>query len=101
LRCPIRHLLNATYAPSYPNFYCLSVRRRRDPVNFKMTYFGDKAPKVSATVISLAAIAYVVFGLRVHTRLRNKGWGIDDWCMMVATVSDLLRDYTSSSELTL
>lgn len=52
-----------------------------------MTYFGDSAPEVSATVIVIAIIAYVVFGLRVHTRLQNKAWGIDDWCMTAATVS--------------
>jgi hypothetical protein len=55
-----------------------------------MTYFGDNAPRVSATVITLAVIAYVVFGLRVHTRLRNRAWGMDDWCMAVAIVSELL-----------
>ncbi|KAF2128003.1 hypothetical protein P153DRAFT_319184 [Dothidotthia symphoricarpi CBS 119687] len=51
-----------------------------------MTYFGDSAPGVSATVITLGVIAYLVFGLRVHTRLRNKAWGIDDWCMTIAMV---------------
>jgi hypothetical protein len=56
-----------------------------------MTYFGDNAPRVSATVITLATIAYVVFGLRVHTRLRNRAWGIDDWCMTAAIVSGLLH----------
>ena len=55
-----------------------------------MTYFGDSAPRVSATVITLAVIAYVVFGLRVHTRLRNRAWGMDDWCMAAAIVSELL-----------
>jgi hypothetical protein len=43
------------------------------------------------TVIILATIAYVVFGMRVHTRLRNRAWGIDDWCMTAAIVSGLLH----------
>ncbi|CAG5174661.1 uncharacterized protein ALTATR162_LOCUS7834 [Alternaria atra] len=51
-----------------------------------MTYFGDKAPEVTATVTTLAAIAYVVFGMRVYTRIRNRAWGMDDWCMTVATI---------------
>lgn len=65
-----------------------------------MTYFGDKAPEVTATVTTLAAIAYVVFGMRVYTRIRNRAWGMDDWCMTVATVSGLLRECTPLSELT-
>jgi hypothetical protein len=65
-----------------------------------MTYFSDNAPRVSATVITLAVIAYVVFGLRVHTRLRNRAWGMDDWCMTAAIVSELLYRNTRSSGLT-
>ena len=52
-----------------------------------MTYFGDKAPNVTATVVILAVLAYIVYGLRVYTRLRAKAWGMDDWCMTAATVS--------------
>ncbi|PQE22039.1 cation-transporting atpase 4 protein [Rutstroemia sp. NJR-2017a BBW] len=51
-----------------------------------MTFYGDNAGKVSATVITLMVIAYIVYVLRVHTRLRNNAWGIDDWCMTVAVL---------------
>jgi hypothetical protein len=52
-----------------------------------MTYYGDNAPQLAASVITLAVIAYVVFGLRVYTRVRNGAFGMDDWCMAAATVS--------------
>jgi len=51
-----------------------------------MTYYGDKAPQLVASIITLAVIAYVLFGLRVYTRLRNAAWGMDDWCMSAAIV---------------
>ncbi|TGO44020.1 hypothetical protein BCON_0649g00020 [Botryotinia convoluta] len=51
-----------------------------------MTYYGDHAPKITIAVITLMIIAYVVFGLRVYTRLRNKAWGMDDWCMTTAVI---------------
>jgi hypothetical protein len=55
-----------------------------------MTYYGDNAPQLAASVITLAVIAYVVFGLRVFTRVRNGAFGVDDWCMTAATVSVLV-----------
>lgn len=58
---------------------------------YKMTYYGDHAPRVTTTVITLMTIAYVVFGLRLYTRLQNKAWGMDDWCMTTAVVSNFLR----------
>ena len=63
-----------------------------------MTYYGDNASQLAGSVIALAIIAYVVFGLRVYTRMRNGSFGVDDWCMVVATVSlrksqvDLVED---------
>jgi hypothetical protein len=30
----------------------------------KMTYYGDDSPEITATVITLALVSYVVFGLR-------------------------------------
>ncbi|TEY35781.1 hypothetical protein BOTCAL_0579g00040 [Botryotinia calthae] len=51
-----------------------------------MTYYGDHAPKVTITVITLMTIAYVAFGLRLYTRLWNKAWGMDDWCMTTAVI---------------
>jgi hypothetical protein len=52
-----------------------------------MTYYGDNAPQLAASVIALATLAYIVFGLRVYTRTRNGAWGMDDWCMAAAIVS--------------
>ncbi|KAI4625150.1 uncharacterized protein J4E87_004996 [Alternaria ethzedia] len=51
-----------------------------------MTYYGDNAPELAASVIALAVIAYILFGLRVYTRLHNNAWGLDDWSMTAATV---------------
>ncbi|CAG5184112.1 uncharacterized protein ALTATR162_LOCUS10916 [Alternaria atra] len=51
-----------------------------------MTYYGDKAPNLAASVIALVAIAYITFGLRVYTRLHNGAWGLDDWSMTAATL---------------
>jgi hypothetical protein len=58
-----------------------------------MTFYGDHAGKVTATVITLMTIACIVYILRVHTRLRNRAWGIDDWCMTVAVVSCVPFEY--------
>lgn len=52
-----------------------------------MTFYGDNAPQLAGSVIGLATLAYIVFGLRVYTRTRLGAWGIDDWCMVVAIVS--------------
>jgi hypothetical protein len=52
-----------------------------------MTYYGDNAPQLAASVITLAVLAYIVFVLRVYTRTRNGAWGVDDWCMAAAIVS--------------
>jgi hypothetical protein len=52
-----------------------------------MTYYGDHAPQLAASVITLAVLAYIVFALRVYTRVRNGAWGVDDWCMAAAIVS--------------
>jgi hypothetical protein len=54
---------------------------------FTMTYYGDHAPQLAASVIALATLAYIVFGLRVYTRIHNGAWGVDDWCMATAIVS--------------
>lgn len=51
-----------------------------------MAYYGDNAPQLAGSVIALATIAYVVFGLRIYTRIRNGSFGVDDWCMVAATV---------------
>lgn len=66
-----------------------------------MTYYGDKAPEVTATVITVAVIAYAVFAMRVHTRLWSRAWGADDWCMTAATVSVFRNEHTRSSALTI
>lgn len=55
-----------------------------------MTYYGDNAPKLASAVITIAIIAYVVFGLRIYTRIRHGAFGVDDWCMSAATVSVLV-----------
>jgi hypothetical protein len=52
-----------------------------------MTYYGDNAPQLAGSVIALATLAYILFGLRVYTRIRNGAWGVDDWCMAAAMVS--------------
>ncbi|USP74527.1 hypothetical protein yc1106_01801 [Curvularia clavata] len=51
-----------------------------------MTYFGDKSPHLAASIIALAVIAYITYGLRVYTRLSNGAWGLDDWSMTLATL---------------
>lgn len=62
----------------------------------KMTYYGDNAPQLAGSVITLAVIAYIVFGLRMYTRIRNASFGVDDWCMVLATV----RPHTPLLDLT-
>jgi hypothetical protein len=52
-----------------------------------MAYYGDNAPELAASVIALAVVAIILFGLRVYTRLHNNAWGLDDWSMTAATVS--------------
>lgn len=54
-----------------------------------MTYLGDKAPNLAASIITLAVIAYIAVGLRVYTRLHNAAWGLDDWSMTIAMVGSL------------
>ena len=56
-----------------------------------MVYYGDQAPNLAGAVIVLAIIAYITYGLRVYTRLRNSAFGIDDWTMTAATVSPVVR----------
>lgn len=51
-----------------------------------MAIYGDNAPQLAGSVIALAVIAYVTYGLRIYTRLRNGSWGMDDWSMTVAMV---------------
>jgi hypothetical protein len=51
-----------------------------------MTYYGDNAPQLAGSVIAIAVIAYIVFALRVYTRVRSGAFGVDDWCMCAATV---------------
>ncbi|EUC28547.1 hypothetical protein COCVIDRAFT_109583 [Bipolaris victoriae FI3] len=51
-----------------------------------MTYFEDKAPNLAASIIALAVVAYMTFGLRVYTRIHNQAWGLDDWSMTLATI---------------
>lgn len=65
-----------------------------------MPYFGDKAPNLAASIISLAAIAYITFGLRVYTRLHNRAWGLDDWSMTLATVSHCSLPCITANSLT-
>jgi hypothetical protein len=56
-----------------------------------MVYYGDHAPQLAGSVIALASIGYIVFGLRIYTRLHHGAWGLDDWCMTAATVSAFHR----------
>lgn len=65
-----------------------------------MTYFEDKAPNLAASIIALAVIAYMTFGLRVYTRLHNQAWGLDDWSMTLATVSHFLLTLAAGVMLT-
>lgn len=51
-----------------------------------MVYYGDNAPQLAGSVITLAVIAYITFSLRVYIRVRNGSFGVDDWSMTVATV---------------
>ncbi|KAF1925642.1 uncharacterized protein M421DRAFT_7669 [Didymella exigua CBS 183.55] len=49
-----------------------------------MVYYGDNAPQLAGSVITLAIITYVTFGLRVYTRIRIGAFGMDDWSMTAA-----------------
>lgn len=51
-----------------------------------MAIHGDNAPQLAGTVIALSTIAYITFGLRMYTRIRNGSFGMDDWAMTAATV---------------
>ena len=68
---------------------------------FRMTYFGDKAPHLAASIFALAVVAYITFGLRVYTRLHNRAWGLDDWSMTLATVSRSPWSHTAQVSLIL
>lgn len=63
-----------------------------------MAIYGDNAPQLAGSVIALTVIAYITYGLRIYTRLRNGSWGMDDWSMSVAMVCSLrhsrLAQYT-------
>lgn len=58
-----------------------------------MAIYMDDAPHVAGAVISLAILAYTSFALRVYVR-KGKTWGMDDWCMTVASVSVSLDSRT-------
>ncbi|KAJ8111734.1 hypothetical protein OPT61_g5736 [Boeremia exigua] len=49
-----------------------------------MVYYGDRAPKLAGSVISLGVLAVITFSLRIYTRIRNGSFGIDDWSMTAA-----------------
>lgn len=51
-----------------------------------MAIYGDNAPQLAGSVIALTVIAYVTYGLRIYTRVRNGSFGIDDWSMTIAMV---------------
>jgi hypothetical protein len=51
-----------------------------------MAIYGDHAPQLAGAVIALAVIAYITYGLRIYTRVRNGSFGMDDWSMTVAMV---------------
>ena len=70
------------------SLFLLSILSAAFITIFKMTYYGDHAPQLAGATITLAILAYITFGLRVYTRLRNGSFGVDDWCMAAATVSD-------------
>jgi hypothetical protein len=46
----------------------------------------DKSPNVVAAVLTLIAVALIVFPLRAYVRITNKAWGIDDTLMSIAAV---------------
>ncbi|KAF3013689.1 hypothetical protein E8E14_001495 [Neopestalotiopsis sp. 37M] len=49
-----------------------------------MAIFMDDSPHVFGTVITIAVLAYLTFGLRVYTRITRGSWGMEDWLMTVA-----------------
>lgn len=55
-----------------------------------MTIYVDRAPQLAGSVIALVAVASVTFALRIYTRLSNGAFGIDDWSMALAMVSETL-----------
>lgn len=66
-----------------------------------MTYYGDNAPELAASVIALTVIAFILFGLRVYTRLHNNAWGLDDWSMTAAIVSKTPTPFPRTAQLTM
>lgn len=50
-----------------------------------MTYYGDRAPRVTGTVVTLTVLGFLCFSMRVYVRVTNRAWGIDDWCMVLAS----------------
>jgi|SRR5690242_11928269 len=54
-----------------------------------MAYYGDHAPQLAGSVVTLATIAVITFALRIYTRVRNGSFGIDDWSMTGAMVSSM------------
>lgn len=51
-----------------------------------MTIYLDNAPHVLGSVVTLAILAVVTFGLRVYVRM-GKTWGAEDTSMAVGMVS--------------
>ncbi|KAL4882178.1 hypothetical protein BJY04DRAFT_217500 [Aspergillus karnatakaensis] len=51
-----------------------------------MAITGDHAPNVAGSVIMLASLALISYGLRVFCRITRGSWSVEDWIMTVALI---------------
>jgi hypothetical protein len=66
-----------------------------------MTIHEQDAPHLAGAVLSVGVLAYITYGLRVYTRLTRHSWGLEDWIMMSAVVSNSLSMHLMSAGATL
>ena len=47
----------------------------------------NRGPQLTAVVSTMVSMAVVTMSLRAYVRLWIRGWGLDDWFMLSAVVS--------------
>ena len=52
--------------------------------------FQDNSPRLAGTIITLGILSYTLLPMRFYTRLANKTWGMDDTCMAIAMVGQVV-----------
>lgn len=64
-----------------------------------MTLYEDNGPNLAACVITLTASAFLTYGLRLYCRVTQRTWGLEDWFMTGALVSNFIFTDISTLEV--